>query len=381
LARRGISGIRIVESSPVVRRQVGETIPPDTRLLLARLGLWDQFVEEGHAPCLGSCSSWDSDRLGYNDFVVNPYGAGWHLDRDRFDAFLRGQATAAGATIITGRAMVGCEPDGDDGFRLQLTSPPPAAGHGVEPPDRQPGPVETTSTRFVVDATGFRSAFARRQGAVVVPLDRLILVYGFFEQSEASSRSQLTLLEATEGGWWYSAPLPDGRVAVALGTDRQTNASHRVDQSRQWLSALLQTRHTARRLHGCRLLPGPLLVRTAPSYRLDPVGGARWLAVGDAACAFDPLTSQGIYKALSDALAASDVVVAWLASGEDTTAAYCTSVRERFDQYTANRNYLYQLERRWPQSPFWQRRQGCGAVPPPLGSNNVRSSSREWSTP
>ncbi len=88
LRRRGISRILVVESSHYEASRIGESIPPDTRILLEELEIWEDFLAEKHEPCLGSCSSWGDDELGYNDFLFNPHGNGWHLDRRGFDAFL-----------------------------------------------------------------------------------------------------------------------------------------------------------------------------------------------------------------------------------------------------------------------------------------------------
>src|SRR5258708_19661440 len=41
-----------------------------------------------------------------------------------------------------------------------------------------------------------------------------------------------------------------------------------------------------------------LVIRSARSQRVEPPCGIGWFAVGDAAMAFDPMSSQGIAKAL-----------------------------------------------------------------------------------
>lgn len=348
LARKGITDVCLVEPSRPPGAGVGETIPPDTRLVLAKLGLWERFVQESHAPCLGSCSSWGSDTLGYNDFVLNPYGAGWHLDRDRFDAFLRREAVETAATAVVGASLVGCQPLGARGFRLHFRSPQ--------------GESMTTMSRFVVDATGTRSAMARRLGARPMYLDRLVFAYGFFADVGSRSRSTLTMLEAVDDGWWYSARLPDDRVAVAFATDATVIARGKLHQRTRWFAKLLRTRHVAPRLDGCRLGADKLLIRHAPSFLLDSVGGAGWLAVGDAACCLDPLASQGIHKALSDGLRAEEVITAWLGSRRDTTDAYRATMAKQFDEYIVNRNYFYRLETRWQDSPFWRHRHERAAL-------------------
>ena len=99
LRQQGISRILVVESGFYQNIRVGESIPPDTRVLLEKLGIWSDFLKEEHEPCLGSCSSWGHDRLGYNDFLFNPHGNGWHLDRRRFDALLARKAEETGVTL------------------------------------------------------------------------------------------------------------------------------------------------------------------------------------------------------------------------------------------------------------------------------------------
>src|SRR5438270_11930034 len=76
--------------------KIGESLPPAVTLLLRDLGLWDGFLREGHLPCFGNVSAWGSDELAQTDFIFDPYGNGWHLDRIRFDAFLRNAARDAG---------------------------------------------------------------------------------------------------------------------------------------------------------------------------------------------------------------------------------------------------------------------------------------------
>ncbi len=299
---------------------VGESIPPDTRSLLAQLGIWDEFLGEQHERCLGSCSAWGSDVLGHNDFLLNPQGPGWHLDRRRFDAFLRRCAHAAG---------------------VRFNDPS----------------VSAENAAFVVDATGRSSAYARRCGARQLPLDKLTFVYGFFDTTHASTRSKLTLLEAARDGWWYAAALPGERLAVAFAGDAEHVRTAELTRDGTWLREALSTRHLAARLEGCRFLAASLVSRVAASFVLDQVAGPRWLAIGDAAMCFDPLAAQGIYKALADGIEAAACIASALETSRDLDPHFEISAKSRFNEYLANRNYFYGLERRWPGSQFWQRRQ------------------------
>ncbi|MDC8748545.1 FAD-dependent monooxygenase [Xanthomonas campestris] len=343
LARAGVERLCLVDGGSAAGAAIGETIPPDARLLLQQLGLWSAFLGDGHLACVGSCASWGSPQLGFNDFVLNPHGAAWHLDRARFDRFLRAHAHAAGVEGMPDARLVDAAQDADGDVVLTLAS--------------RDGGLGKLRARMVVDATGQASALARRLGARRRELDRLSFVYGFFDATAAASPSRLTLLEASADGWWYAALLPGRRIAVAFATDAESVKRDRLGSDHGWLSAVLRTRHLAQRLDGCRYLAGQLTARVAASFMLDRVAGPRWLAIGDAATSFDPLAAQGIYKAISDGLQAAASVSAALASDSDLSDDYASAVQARFAEYLINRNHFYNLERRWPDSAFWARRQ------------------------
>jgi flavin-dependent dehydrogenase len=348
LARLGPFRVLVVEAGHYDGTRIGESIPPDTRVVLEQLGVWQDFLQEAHEPCLGSCSSWGDDALGYNDFLFNPLGNGWHLDRQRFDAFLARKVLQHGIALIKGTRFDGCERDAN-GFRLRL-------GGGDQS-------TQLVNARFVVDATGTRSSFARYMGASRRFLDQLLCITAFFELPVAANFSKLTMLEAVEYGWWYAARLPNRRIAVAVASDPEI-VKHNALRSRDgWLDHLKATNHVSVALAGCRLIDDSQMTCAAPSFFLDKVVGDGWLAVGDAASAYDPISSQGIYKALSDGARAGEAIAARLGGNDAKLREYQASATPRFEQYLGQRNFFYGLEQRWPASAFWTRRQARIAVP------------------
>jgi flavin-dependent dehydrogenase len=107
---------------------------------------------------------------------------------------------------------------------------------------------------------------------------------------------------------------------------------------------------------GTRRDGGRMVIAEAPSFVLHKICGSGWMAVGDAASAYDPISSAGIYKALSDGLRSAAAITNHLNGASDAFAAYKASVVEGFIEYLQNRNYYYNLEKRWPSSPFWRNR-------------------------
>ena len=342
LANRGVSDVLLVEVGTYEAVRVGESIPPDTRLLFARLGLLNTFMEEGHDVCYGSFASWGSDEPGYNDFLFNPHGTGWHLDRRRFDVFLMQQAAARGTEVDTGTRFRRVVRDQQDGFLLHL-----------EP---QSGEPRTVHADFVVDATGYRAAFAKAMGAETEMFDRLICVYGFFELPPASMLSRMTMLEATRDGWWYAARLPSNKATAAFASDPETIKQNSLRTEPGWLWYLSDTLHIAPALKDARFLPGSLLIQPALSLLRQPITGAHWLAVGDAASVYDPLSAQGVYKALLDGIEAGGALADRINGQVSNFDGYAKAVQGRFETYKINRAYLYNLEQRWTDAPFWKQR-------------------------
>jgi flavin-dependent dehydrogenase len=90
-----------------------------------------------------------------------------------------------------------------------------------------------------------------------------------------------------------------------------------------------------------------------PCFALDRPAGPHWLAAGDAASSFDPLSGQGIHKALSNGLAAADAIRACLDGDGTATERYADGIRQSFDTFLAQRQAFYTQERRWPEATFW----------------------------
>lgn len=340
LLRHGRRDLVVVEAEPAARPRIGETIPPACAAVLQRFGLWDSFLAQGHVPSLGSAASWGKAELGYNDFLLDPHGRGWHLDRPRFDTLLADAVAGRGGTLMLG---------------MRLRDVARHAGSWSLAFDAADGP-RRLDADFLVDASGPAAAAARRLGVARNAIDCLTVLHAVLDLAAPDRVPTRTLLEAADYGWWYAARLPGGRLIAALSTDRATLRRRRLADAVGWNAALRQTRHVASLLTLGRAsgTPKPDLA-IAPSAILSRVTGPGWLAVGDAASSYDPLTSQGIIKALLDGEAAGRAIAVHL--GGDTAAlpAYQDGVFAGFTRYLELRRHLYGLEARWPNAPFWRR--------------------------
>jgi flavin-dependent dehydrogenase len=331
LARRGLSTL-VIERSAYDTLRIGETLPPAIREVLAELGVWDRFVGEGHTPSFGTYAAWGSAALQSNDFIFNPYGHGWHVDRAQFDRMLAAVARDAGV-VIRDRTRLLSHRHTDEGWELQIGRP--------EQPER-------VLARFLVDASGRSASVARANGAVRQRVDRLVGTARIHAvQAGAIEPDSFTMVEAVPDGWWYSAFLPSRRLITVWLTD--------ADLRPQALD-IGQTKHTSARVDCCGEVSAPFVL-AADSARLDRVIGPGWLAVGDAACAFDPLSSQGILHAMRLGIAAGHAIAEYRAGDQAALTMYAEEVRHSFDRCLLVRKRYYGQERRWPASVFWSRRQ------------------------
>jgi flavin-dependent dehydrogenase len=325
----------LIEATRYDSYRVGETLPPPTRAILEHLAVWESFKSQHHQEAHGTTAAWGDANRHDNDFFYLPANVGWHLDRTAFDAMLAIEAHRRGAGLILDTRVRDAQRTGE-GWRLQLSN-----GNAI-------------AARFLVDATG-SAALARRCGAGFVEADCLIGIAGFFDQCNGDPR---TLVETFEHGWWYTAGLPGSRRIVVCMSDADVARRMRMHEMKEWRRALARMPHVGATV-GKSEVAETVMVRSASSRRLDPVMGDDWLAVGDAASRFDPLSSQGIAKALRSGIFASYAISDLLERGDhDGLKRYSRYVIEEFKSYTEIRKKYYGEEKRWPASEFWRRRQG-----------------------
>jgi flavin-dependent dehydrogenase len=104
-------------------------------------------------------------------------------------------------------------------------------------------------------------------------------------------------------------------------------------------------------------LPRIHIVSAASVLRL-PVTGPNWIAAGDAALAFDPLSGLGIYKTIESGLRSSAAIVGCLGGDRSGMVEYENWTAEGFRSYLSMQRQFYATVERWPRSRFWQRRMG-----------------------
>ena len=101
----------LVERSDYNKIRFGETVQPEVKKLLNQLGVWAKFVEDKHFPASGIQSAWGQDELYEKNYIFNPYGNGWHLDRLKFDTMMVKAAEDKDVYVLRGARVEQCFED------------------------------------------------------------------------------------------------------------------------------------------------------------------------------------------------------------------------------------------------------------------------------
>lgn len=319
-------------ANPAVR--IGESLPAAARRLFVDMGIFDSFLREGHAPCHGNRSVWGRATAFETNSLRDLDGPGWHLDRKAYEIWIRRMAAERGAHFLVPARLESVEFDRN---RWSVTLKPFAK----------------LRADFLIDASGRNATLARRLGARARIEDRLVCRWTVGKSQPAAG---LTVVEAVEEGWWYTAPVPGERRIVAYYSDADLMPSMKGSL----VERACNTLQLSNILRDCRFVPlSPEAVTAAHTAVLAPCAGPHWLAAGDAALSFDPLSSQGLLNTLFTGLAAGETADRDLSGDNSAIAEYAARTAAIYAAYRKQLNLNYESETRWPNSAFWRRRRSA----------------------
>jgi flavin-dependent dehydrogenase len=345
LKQAGLSVCLLDEVDEQARR-VGESLPGAVLRSLRRLGighLGDLLGDHEYHACVANVSAWGHDAWSRQEAMANPEGGGWHVLRHRFDSALRRYAVSLGIDHIPEK--LGTLHPGDPSAPIVVST-------------RSGGAIQLLKARFVVDATGRLAAVGRSLGSIRKRLSDQCAAVAWVRHP-VEDVDQTTRLKSVPDGWWYTARLPQGMRVIAYH-----GLSSDVVPRTQCAELFFKSGHSASLLP-YRLSPDELLqpIKGADAgvHLGEPLGGPNWIAVGDAALSFDPLSSQGILFALYSGIRGAETVIHCLAR-PDSTDRFQSEYRQKVLQvYEANqraRRLFYSGERRYLASAYWQTQQG-----------------------
>jgi flavin-dependent dehydrogenase len=309
LARRTGRTVALVHrpTAPAVR---GETVSPMAAELCEATGLREILGEAGAVRSAGVVDGWCAGRSPvFRPSVLSALGPAWHVDRARLDEVARDRAAAAGAQVVV--ASVRAVDRGEAGFALTTTG-------------------EAVGCATLVDASGRSAVVSRLLGLPLRILDRQLAIAAELDETMDEPALHLASCPA---GWLYRSPLPGGGTQVALLTDKRA-----LDRGPP--AQLLQ-----RTLEALNVTAAPRRVRAVAvvSRVLAAAPPAGLFVVGDAAWQPDPLSGQGVARALDSAWRLADADFGTRAGGNpvspERAALRHMQLRDRWYQQTPFRGH------------------------------------------
>jgi flavin-dependent dehydrogenase len=321
----------IVHSASRGGSHTAEILPPAAVHALAALGA--DGVRTLGSTCRGVLSRWHGDAPGFTDYELVGCTPGRAVNRGAVARCLTAHAVHAGAEVLT----IG-------GTRAERS----AAGWSVfADRHRQHQPI---SCRHLIDATGRSGGFAAALPARCHH-DRAVCLST--RHGTPLHDPALLLVDRSTHGWWYAIAAGEDTTEVAFVTDADLLPSARDREP--WLAG----EYREATLIKTNLEDDPrfatLASRDARSGHRAAAAGDGWLAVGDAALSWDPLSGHGMQFALESAEHAAEAIVA--GDAERHYPAYIQWCGDAVIAYDRARASMYGAAAITdPDSAFWRRR-------------------------
>ncbi|MCA9549924.1 MAG: tryptophan 7-halogenase, partial [Myxococcales bacterium] len=287
--------VLILERARFPRPRIGESLPPKVDDLLQVLGAAEAVAAAGFARMRGTVVARGGDEAPlFHPFDPAGGRRGYQVERGRFDSLLLERARALGAEV---RAAA-------------------AAELGWAGPLRQVSLREggALTARFVVDASGAAGWGARALGLRSKEPVRTVALAGYWAgcrlpelRSAGVVEATATFFEMLPDGWIWSVLRQDGLRNVTLGLDAGRVKDPEVLPLELYLDTVRASALVGPMLGPARL-EGGLSAHDATWTRAERFVADGILFAGDAAATIDPLTSQGVFKAMRSGIVAASVV-------------------------------------------------------------------------
>ena len=326
----------ILESGSYEKTRTGEHLAAEALHEFRKMGIPESILVNNSIPCTEVRSAWGQSELSANESIFNPFGSGYILSRPNFDEALFNYCLEIGIEAMKGVRVSKATRIGDH-WELRLND-------------------TSIEVDFLIDASGRNSKFRLEKGVEKLVTDQLIGVTKHIVPNlNTKPKDSFVLVESTPKGWWYSVQLSSGAIMATFMTDAKTLSNSDLTKEMFWETQLELSHHTKIRLKELGN-EGSFSVHSARSQILNLLTGSKWMAVGDAAQSYDPLSSAGIIKGLKMGQLAATKLSEHYNSSPLALDEYEAQIRTQYEEYLVLKEDYYLKEKRWISEAFWFKR-------------------------
>lgn len=336
LSAYGISHCLIDANKSAVHKS-GDALPPNSKPLFKQLGILELLDSKKHIPYYGNKSIWGTNTLHQKEFIENKHGHGYLLDRLHFENQLRQLVKNNQTPFYNGYQIKKVE---KKGAKLEVS-------------------IQNNSKKlhlqgqYIIDATGRKASICRHLRIRKKELDTQI-TFSFWHKLTHKISRQIWI-EAAENGWWYLAPSTNNKINCMFFTLKELIPKkgeivpflkNELNKTQQ-IQKIIQP--TEEEFFENKRMP------SGTSYLEKPYG-ENWLAVGDAAFSYDPISSYGITSALASGYYGAHAIASKLLNEEDAFISYHYVLENASRSYLQKLTHQYSMEKRWIHSFYWNNR-------------------------
>jgi flavin-dependent dehydrogenase len=345
--------VTLIDKQVVPTDRIGESLAPAAQRILKKLDILenepDSVKQELFSNNMGMQSYWGSDELHIVDHLRNPDGAPLSLNRKKFEIYLRKIALERGVQCLWGVKLF------NSIYENKYWKVTGVSGN------LKNRTTHIIHTSFVIDASGRQSHFAKSIGVNRIQYDKLISCWISLPNTETNTMSTIV---ADELGWWYSAVLPNNKRIISFQTDADIVDKNTFKNLTSFLALIKKNKKMYSLIESNEKEITFHCVVSANSTCLDQAVGKQWVALGDAAISFDPLSSQGMFNAMANAMQLTELLTSFnfindldITKIKQFNNEYTNQIAQVWKHYLQHKNIFYSAETRWKDALFWKRRQ------------------------
>jgi len=360
LKQKGISPVLLDRKAKIKHLDLAETLPPSALPLLHNLGLYNLFEKHSIRKTYGYHSLWGSDRLtNHNFYFHHPYKYGLKINKKNL---LTNLEELSPSTTFQYEQSLNIQKK-QQGWSITFS---------------EDGKEKTLHTSMLIDATGRNRAVLKLLNIPVLNHDANLSFTCHLPKKKHPDLKHSVFVESFKEGWGLVSGLNDLQNVVSIFTHKKSPIFKEVSSYQNWKKIFEATKYLKHFLVDDASIK--VAGKMANSSRPEKIAGDHWLAIGDAALAFDPLCSHGISNAIYTAMQAAAAIINKLKDHENqpaltgekkspqsintqTMAAgvlqkesfenYHTTLVDIFNAYLVSKKKLYQQEARWKSTIYW----------------------------
>ena len=324
LHKKGINYTLLERETNTTSPILAETIPPSTLSLLHDIQLLSLF-ENCASRTYGYQSKWHTSTISDENFFKHaPYKYGLKLNKRKVITNLEKELTIK---PIPYNQLLNIDQNGKD----VITS--------IKSNHR----IQFIKSNLIIDATGRNRAIGKKLGVSTKTYDENLaficyvpkvgphLKYGFFT-------------ETFKDGWGTVSNLNETTRIITLYTFKKSSLHQKLNSFSNWHSILSNTVI----LKYCLPQNGDFKIigNQANSSKTNQIVNNKFLAIGDAAISFDPISSHGISNAIFCANLAVKTIDSFLNDKNSITLQkYEDTLTSVFNEYLKQKEKLYNVKR------------------------------------